>query len=40
MSSVITAATRAVAAATCSMPSTRPSTSGTVPMISGLSTTM
>jgi hypothetical protein len=37
---VITAATSAVTAATCGMPRTRPSASGTVPMISGLSTTM
>jgi hypothetical protein len=37
---VMTAATRAVTAATCGMPRTRPSASGTVPMISGLRTTM
>jgi len=36
----MTAATSAVTAATCGMPSIRPSTSGTVPMMSGLSTTM
>ena len=40
MAIVITAATSAVTAATCGMPSTRPSASGTVPMMSGLSTTM
>ena len=37
---VMTAATSAVTAATCGMPRTRPSASGTVPMMSGLSTTM
>ena len=36
----MTAATSAVAAATCGMPSTRPSASATVPMMSGFSTTM
>ena len=40
MSTVITAATSAVTAATRGMPSTVPSASFTVPMISGLSTTM
>src|ERR671912_983085 len=37
---VTTAATSAVTPATCSRPSTRPSASAAVPMISGLSTTM
>ena len=36
----ITPAAKAVAAATCGMPSTVPSRSGLVPMISGLSSTM
>ena len=37
---LITPAANAVAAATCGMPSTTPSRSGLVPMISGLSSTM